>query len=227
MARLDDRNLLRVLVSLALAAFTSLAMIGAAGAAQHHRAKDSDRDGMPNKWARSHDLKMHHRDAKGDPDKDGLVNLGEFHNDTRPHSADSDKDGLEDGAEVHKFDTDPNDPDSDEDGLPDGEDDGNEDGLPDEGEDGDHEGLVGTILHYNAKTGVLTFQTMLGYPLAALVTEDTRIVFGRECEGGEAGVCNLVEGQDIMEMRFGDFEPGDEFPPLRTIILACPPEENP
>ena len=216
----------RVLALVAVVAFSGLAFSGTASAAthhHHHRLRDSDRDGMPNRWERAHGLRAFHRDAKGNPDHDGLVNLAEFTRGTDPQVADSDSDGLSDGSEVHRFDTDPTNPDTDEDGVTDGGDDGNGDGLPDEGEDGDSQDgfIVGTILNLNPETGVLTFATVGGYPLAATVTAETKISFGGDCEGSGT-TSDLVEGQDIIEMRFGDFEPNDEFPPLRSIVLACP-----
>ncbi len=69
-----------------------------------------------------HHLNAHHANAKGDPDHDGLNNLGEFRHDTRPHSADTDDDGDDDGDEVHDgcASTDPTDSDTDGDGVEDG-----------------------------------------------------------------------------------------------------------
>jgi hypothetical protein len=64
-------------------------------------SRDSDHDGMPNRWEVAHHLDPHRANASGDPDRDGLRNLGEFRHSTAPHSDDSDDDGVEDGDEVH------------------------------------------------------------------------------------------------------------------------------
>jgi hypothetical protein len=56
-------------------------------------AKDRNHNGMPDRWEHRHHVHM----AKGDPDRDGVRNLGEFHNGTNPRDADSDNDGVEDG----------------------------------------------------------------------------------------------------------------------------------
>lgn len=44
---------------------------------------------------------------KADPDRDGLINIGEFKLGTDPNNADSDGDGLADGDEVNVFSTNP------------------------------------------------------------------------------------------------------------------------
>ena len=91
---------------------------------------DTDEDGLPDAWEILHGLD--HLDdgstdpvngASGDPDNDGLDNMGEFDHDTDPRDPDSDDDLLEDGAEVNgagaRPPTDPNNPDSDSDTLSD------------------------------------------------------------------------------------------------------------
>ncbi len=60
------------------------------------------------------------------------------------------------------------------------------------------------------------------YPLAASVTEDTKIVFGGEESEAAGSTKDLVEGQDVLEMLFGEFEAPNEFPPLEKIVPACP-----
>jgi hypothetical protein len=62
---------------------------------------DSDNDGMDDAWERLNGLTVGTDDAQGDPDNDGLLNLGEFTNRTNPQAADSDNDGLTDGPEVN------------------------------------------------------------------------------------------------------------------------------
>jgi hypothetical protein len=203
---------------------TAGSALGAAGgqrATEHHRLKDSDRDGMPNRWERRHGTRVHKRDAKADPDKDRLRNLAEFRHHTKPHRADTDHDGLKDGAEVHSFDTDPLKDDSDHDGIEDGKDDGDDDGIPDEGEDHDGDGFVGTITSFDPETGRLMFVSGLGWPVTALVTEDTRVRFVEGCWADHA--CGyLGEGQDIVELHFSE-TPVHGVPAIRWMLLACPP----
>ncbi len=82
---------------------------------------DLDEDGMDDDWERDNGFNWNEPDdASGDPDSDGLTNLGEFQADTDPSDPDSDGDGLNDGDEVHDYGTDPTDPDSDDDDLDDG-----------------------------------------------------------------------------------------------------------
>jgi hypothetical protein len=192
-----------LLVILAMVASLTVGLVGvgsaAAGTAGSHRLRDSDRDGMPNRWERAHGLKVHGKDARKDPDLDGLRNIGEYRNRTRPHRPDTDKDGLYDGTEVKWFETDPKSEDSDGDGIEDGIEDSDDDGVVDEGEDGDLEGFVGTILWFDADTGQLVFESAMGFPVTVLVTDETRIRGVEECE--ESAGCDLAEGIDIVEMR--------------------------
>jgi hypothetical protein len=96
-------------------------------------ARDSDHDGMPNRWEVRHHLDPHRANAAGDPDRDGLRNLGEFRHGTAPHRSDSDDDGIEDGPEVHDgcTATDQTDADTDGDGIEDGAEDTDGDGIDD------------------------------------------------------------------------------------------------
>ena len=200
---------------------SALAAAGGQRATHHHRMKDADRDGMPNRWERQHHTHVHKRDARADPDKDRLRNLAEFLRHTRPHGADTDHDGLKDGAEVHSFHTDPLHADSDEDGIEDGMDDGDDDGVPDEGEDHDGEGFVGTIMSFDPETGKLVFESMLGWPITALVTDETHVRFTEDCWADHA--CGyLGEGQDIAELHFAE-TPVHGVPVVRWIVLVCPP----
>jgi hypothetical protein len=119
-----------VVASLAAAGLLTLANTSASHASAF---RDSDHDGMPNRWEVNHHLDPHHANAKGDPDHDGLTNLGEFRHGTLPHNDDSDDDGIEDGSEVHDgcISTDPTDSDTDGDGIEDGQEDTDGDGTPD------------------------------------------------------------------------------------------------
>jgi hypothetical protein len=94
-------------------------------------SRDSDHDGMPDRWEIRHHLDPHRANARGNPDHDGLANLGEFRHGTRPHDADTDGDGEDDGDEVHDgcASTDPTDSDTDDDGVEDGQEDTDGDGI--------------------------------------------------------------------------------------------------
>jgi hypothetical protein len=225
------RSGLSITIGLLAAMVTIIGMLGAAPALagthhhhHHHGPVDSDHDGMPNRWEQSHGLAAHHRNAQDDPDKDGLTNIGEFKNLTRPHVADTDSDGLTDGSEVHRFDTDPKCDDSDHDGIEDGNDDGDGDGVADEGEDGDGEGFVGVVMSFQPKTGLLLFESSMGFPVVGVVTAETELEFGGDCSG-EASTNALAPGQDLFEVRFFAFDPHDEFPVFKSIVMDCPPPE--
>ena len=182
-----------VAAALLLSALTGLA-----------QARDSDGDGMPNRWEkRCADLSVHQRDARRDADKDGLSNRGEFRSDTKACDPDSDNDGVEDGDDDADGDhvdnaneiaehTNPQDRDSDNDGRRDGREDRDDDGLDnagedetgndpmdedtddDEIEDGDEQ--AGVISSF--VDGVLTIDLAGGGQVSGLVTDQTEI----ECE---------------------------------------------
>ena len=57
--------------------------------AQAATVRDSDGDGMPNRWEVAHGLNAHKANARADKDKDGLRNLGEYKHDTDPADEDS------------------------------------------------------------------------------------------------------------------------------------------
>jgi hypothetical protein len=82
--------------------------------------RDRDRDGLPDRWERRHQLSTSKRSAKGDPDRDGLRNRREYRLRTNPRRKDTDRDGLRDGAEVRRYHTNPRRKDTDRDGLRDG-----------------------------------------------------------------------------------------------------------
>jgi hypothetical protein len=165
-------------------------------------ARDRDHDKMNDRWEARHGLNTHRNDAKGDLDKDGLKNLGEFRARTNPRDADSDNDGIEDGDEDRDRDgvdngnelrerTSPTDKDSDNDGRSDGREDRDRDGLNNAGEDrtgndpldrdtdndgvkdGDEDG--GTIASYDSTTKVLTINVAGHDPVSGRVTDATEI----------------------------------------------------
>ncbi|MBI2637007.1 MAG: hypothetical protein HYW81_02335, partial [Parcubacteria group bacterium] len=62
---------------------------------------DTDGDGLPDAWERSHGFHPRLKDvADADDDGDGLGVLGEYRNGTDPWNPDSDADGYSDGTEV-------------------------------------------------------------------------------------------------------------------------------
>lgn len=96
---------------------------------------DADRDGLPDIWEIKYGLSNTDDGSvdikngpNGDPDNDGLNNLGELQSETDPTSADTDSDGLSDKVEdgggtfvsASETGTSPINPDSDNDGLLDG-----------------------------------------------------------------------------------------------------------
>src|SRR3989338_3208938 len=71
---------------------------------------DTDNDGLPDDWEILYGFNPNDpNDADGDPDGDGLTNLGEYEAGTDPTNPDTDGDGVNDGDEVAAG-TDPLDP---------------------------------------------------------------------------------------------------------------------
>jgi hypothetical protein len=138
------RLTLFISVALALIAFVLPATAGAKSHKRHHHARLADRNhnGMPDRW--EHKFRVHK--AKADPDRDGVANLGEFHNGTSPRDADTDNDGVKDGN-----------------------DDANHDGV----DDGDEQS--GVIDSFDATTGKLTVKLVNGDSLTGTVNDGTEI----------------------------------------------------
>lgn len=124
----SDMRRLTLLISVALAS-VALAVPATASAKRSHnrthkaRVADRNHNGMPDSWERK--FRVHK--ASADPDRDGVTNIGEFHNGTNPRSADSNGNGI-----------------------PDGQDDVNDDGVPDGQEQ------AGTISSFDGTTLVIT-----------------------------------------------------------------------
>lgn len=78
---------------LALVLLTALSIGGPAAAVQQAPTAGK---AIPKAWAEHNRAKG---GAKGDPDRDGLTNWGEFRSHTKPRKADSNRDGLRDGKE--------------------------------------------------------------------------------------------------------------------------------
>ncbi len=108
----------------------------------HSRVKDRNHNGIPDRW----EHKFHVHKATADPDRDGVTNIGEFHDGTNPRDADTDNDGVKDG-----------------------QDDANHDGIEDQDEQS------GVIDSFDATTGKLTVTLVNGDSLTGTVTSDTEI----------------------------------------------------
>src|SRR4051812_48613447 len=152
------------------------ALLAVPGAAMA-KSRDRDHDKLPDKWEHKFHLSTHHKSAKGDPDKDGLNNRGEFKSRTNPRDADSDSDGIDDANDDRDDDgdsnrdevrngTNPCDGDSDDDGIHDGDE------------------VAGTVESFvedsaNPGTGVLTIKLADDSTITGKVDSTTEI----ECEG--------------------------------------------
>lgn len=85
----------KILILVALTAVAALALMSTAAAG----ARDRNRDRIPDKWEKRHDLSLKVVQTRRDQDRDGLSNLGEFRAGTDPRDRDSDDDGIRDGKE--------------------------------------------------------------------------------------------------------------------------------
>jgi hypothetical protein len=151
----------KVLIGLtAVLALAALALPGVAA------AKDRDRDGLPDRWERRHDLSTKHNSSGRDPDRDRVDNRNEYREGTSPRDRDSDNDRKRDGVEDADRDklrnaaedatgNDPVDPDTDDDGVLDGR---------------EHAGVIVSF-----EEGLLTLDLSNGDRLRGLVTGDTRV----------------------------------------------------
>jgi len=168
------RKIKMLLFGVVLAAL--LAVPGAAMAKSH----DRDHDKLPDKWEHKFHLSTHKKSGKGDPDKDGLNNRGEFKSKTNPRKADTDRDGVNDANDDQDDDgvdnqdemdehTNPCDDDTDNDGVEDGE---------------ETVGTVDTFVEDSANpgTGVLTIKLADGSTVSGKVDQNTEI----ECRAPRA-----------------------------------------
>jgi hypothetical protein len=174
------KKLKMLLFGAALAAL--LAVPGAAMAKSH----DRDHDKLPDKWEHKFHLSTHHKSGKGDPDKDGLNNRGEFKSKTNPRRADSDRDGVNDAND-----------DQDDDGV-DNVDEQREHTNPcdaDSDNDGTHDGdeVLGTVDSFvedssNPGTGVLTITLADNTKVSGKVGSDTEIECRTPRTAGDDGM---------------------------------------
>src|SRR5436305_5447102 len=109
-----------------------VAVLMAVPATAMAKSHDRDHDGLPDKWEHKFHLSTHHNSAKGDPDHDGLNNMGEFRAGTNPRRADTDGDGINDANDDQDNDgvdnldeqhegTNPRNPDTNHNGVEDGD----------------------------------------------------------------------------------------------------------
>ncbi len=127
-------NVRPTVAGLAVATLLGTSMSGTA----HAASRDADRDGIPNRWERTHDMNpFRAADAGADFDWDGLTNLREYRLDTGLRDEDSDNDGHDDGDEVRDGlrSTDVDEADTDNDDVLDGDEDADRDGIDNEDED--------------------------------------------------------------------------------------------
>jgi hypothetical protein len=146
-----------------VAAMLALGAVALPGVAA---AKDRDRDGLPDRWERRHDLSTMHNSSGRDPDRDRVDNRNEYREGTNPRDRDSDNDRKADGREDADRDklrnaaedatgNDPIDPDTDNDGVLDGR---------------EHAGVIRSF-----EEGLLTLDLSNGDVLRGLVTDETRV----------------------------------------------------
>jgi hypothetical protein len=156
------------------------ALLAVPGAAMA-KSRDRDHDKLPDKWEHKFHLSTHHKSGKGDPDRDGLDNRGEFKAKTNPRRADTDRDGIDDANDDQDDDgvdnrdeqrehTNPCDRDTDNDGV----------------EDGDE--AAGTVESFvedsaNPGTGVLTIKLADDSTISGKIDSTTEI----ECRAPRAG----------------------------------------
>src|SRR3954463_15229019 len=168
-------------------------------------ARDRDHDKLPDKWEHKFHLSTHHKSAKGDPDKDGLNNRGEFKSKTNPRKSDTDRDGVNDANDDQDDDgvdnrdemrehTNPCDDDSDNDGI----------------EDGDE--TAGTVDSFvedaaNPGTGVLTIKLADNSTISGKVDSTTEI----ECRtAGDDGSRHERDGADDGPNHDANDDHGDD-----------------
>jgi hypothetical protein len=124
-------------LSLSAVAVTTLLLSGVAASASA-AGTDADRDGIPNRWERTHGMNpFRAADAGQDFDRDGLANVREYRLGSLLRDEDTDNDGHDDGDEVTDGyrNTDVDDSDTNSNGTRDGDEDSDRDGVDNEDED--------------------------------------------------------------------------------------------
>jgi hypothetical protein len=157
-----------------------VAVLMALPAAAMAKPRDRNHDRIPDKWEHKFHLSTHRNVANGDPDHDGLNNLGEFRSGTNPRNADTNANGINDANDDQDHDgvsnvdeqqegTNPRNPDTNHNGV----------------EDGNEVG--GTIVSFtedsaNPGTGVLTIKLADNSTISGKVDSSTEI----ECRTADA-----------------------------------------
>ena len=121
-----------VLASLAAGGLLTLASPAAVHAAGHHGVRDSDHDGMPNRWELTPSTSTRTTPTPTPtPTATGSATWASSATAHGRTAADSDGDGMDDGDEVDDgcLSTDPTDADTDDDGVEDGMEDADGDGI--------------------------------------------------------------------------------------------------
>ena len=95
---------------------------------------DGDGDRLDDRWETLHGFPIDRKNTWWSPDRDGVLNLREFRNDTNPRDEDTDDDGQDDADELRTK-TKIRDADSDDDRRTDGDEDHDRDGIANEDED--------------------------------------------------------------------------------------------
>ncbi len=166
--------------------------------------RDSDDDGVLDGDDDSDD------DGVSDEDEDDAGESCRRDDDDRDGDDVADEDERELGGRA-------GDSDSDDDGIDDGDEDDDLDGQSDEDEDDaeddrcddsdeDLDDLLGTIVTFDEATGELVVDSIASGTLTFVVTDHTRIEFDSSGHGSgdDAGVEDLVEGQDVAEVDLED-----------------------
>lgn len=146
--------------TVAAATVALLTLPAAAGAA----GGDRNRDGIPDRWERTHKLALVPGQDARDQDRDGLTNLVEWQARTNPRRRDSDRDGTPDGRE-----------DGDRDGLRNGFEGptGHDAREPDTDGDGVKDGKEGAGRVLGVAGTVVTIDLGAGRRAKATVTQET------------------------------------------------------
>jgi hypothetical protein len=175
------RRTLTIVVAGLLAATMLVPTAAQARTAKHRGAAKADRnrDGLPDRWERRHRLSLNVKQARRDPDRDGLNNLREYRAKTHPRKADTDGDGVRDGAEV-RYGLNPRHRDSDHDGVGDG-----------------HE-QAGRIDSF--EEGILTISLAAGGQITGLAGEFTNV----RCKTPDAPVKTEYDGDDPADDGVGE-----------------------
>ena len=85
----------KIALAVALCVTASLVLAGAVVA----RGGDRNRDRIPDRWEKRHNLSLKVKQHRRDQDSDGLKNRGEWRAKLDPRDDDTDDDGIEDGDE--------------------------------------------------------------------------------------------------------------------------------